>query len=175
MDKREFEEFIEINGTHIFNFCYRLAMDIEKAEELYQDTMLKAYEEREKIQLEQYPKAFVYSIAIGKWKNMKRKIWRSMNIFQQSSEEQLLNIEDGKSVEDIVMKKELQNFMDNIFMSMKDKMRIPMIMYYKYDYSVSQIAMICKVPEGTIKSRLYKARILMEKELVKGGYYEGKS
>lgn len=170
MNKREFEEFIEINGNHIFNFCYRIAMDIEKAEELYQDTMLKAYEEREKIVVEQYPKSFIYSIAIGKWKNMKRKTWRSMNIFQQSSEEQLLNIADGKSVEDIVIKKELQNFMDHIFMKMKDKMRIPMILYYKYDYSIAKIATICKVPEGTIKSRLYKARIIMEKELMEGGY-----
>lgn len=170
MTKREFEEFTITNGNHIFNFCYRLTMDIDKAEELYQDTMLKAYEEREKIVLEQYPKGFIYSIAIGKWKNMKRKIWRNMKIFGQSSEEQLLKIEDGKSVEDIVMKKELQNFMDKVFMSMKDKMRLPMILYYKYDYSISQISTICKVPEGTIKSRLYKARIIMEKELVKGGY-----
>lgn len=41
------------------------------------------------------------------------------------------------------------------------------VLYYFEDFSVKEIAKIVKIPEGTVKSRLSRARKVLEKELIK--------
>jgi RNA polymerase sigma-70 factor (ECF subfamily) len=53
--------------------------------------------------------------------------------------------------------------------ALPDKFRLPMILYYTLEMRVPDIAYIMKLPVGTVKSRLYKSRKLIEKGL---GYNE---
>ncbi|MFR5355898.1 MAG: RNA polymerase sigma factor [Clostridia bacterium] len=43
-------------------------------------------------------------------------------------------------------------------------------LYYSADLSIQEIAETLKIPEGTVKSRLNKARQLLKKELEEIGY-----
>ena len=43
--------------------------------------------------------------------------------------------------------------------------RIVVLLYYMEGLTVAQIAAAVKIPEGTVKSRLYHARKILEKEL----------
>ena len=43
-------------------------------------------------------------------------------------------------------------------------------MYYSADLSVKEIAEVMKIPEGTVKSRMNKAKHLLKKELEALGY-----
>lgn len=44
------------------------------------------------------------------------------------------------------------------------------ILYYFEDFSVKQISKILKIPEGTVKSRLSRARSTLEKKLLKDNW-----
>lgn len=44
MDAREIEKCIDVFGTDIYRFCLKLCMDKTDAEDLYQQTFLKALE-----------------------------------------------------------------------------------------------------------------------------------
>lgn len=44
MDAREIEKCIDEFGTDIYRFCLKLCMDKSEAEDLYQQTFLKALE-----------------------------------------------------------------------------------------------------------------------------------
>ena len=58
-------------------FCCHLTGNVQEAEELYQDTFLKAVELMKNIDYENNPKSFLISIALRLWKNKKRKYaWR---------------------------------------------------------------------------------------------------
>lgn len=46
-----------------------------------------------------------------------------------------------------------------------EKYRIPVFLYYTLEFSIGQIGKIMKLPDGTVKSRLHKARKLLKKEL----------
>ena len=46
-----------------------------------------------------------------------------------------------------------------------ERYRIPVLLYYMEEMSVSQIAEIMGIPPGTVKSRLHKARKQLESEL----------
>ena len=53
----------------------------------------------------------------------------------------------------------------------KDLQEIVMLYYYE-DFSVKEISKILKIPEGTVKSRLSRARAELEKKLVKDNLNE---
>ena len=49
--------------------------------------------------------------------------------------------------------------------ALSDGYRIPLLLYYMENQNVASIAKLLSIPQGTVKSRLYKARKLLEKEL----------
>ena len=49
--------------------------------------------------------------------------------------------------------------------SLDNSLRLPVILYYFEDQSVETIAKVLGLPEGTVKTRLYRARKRLKKEL----------
>lgn len=171
MNVTEFEWFLQEHEKDIFSFCRYLTMDAEKADELYQDTVLKAFESRASIDASQNVKSFFFSIAVGKWKNARRKAGRRNEIaptvfYEDLSKEPI----SGENLERQVQNKFLWNCIETTLAKMEDKFRIPMILRYFDDCGDESIAKICKIPKGTVKSRLHKGRALLSEALRKEGF-----
>ena len=59
-------------------------------------------------------------------------------------------------------------------MNLKEKEREVLVLYYYNDFSIEEIAKILNTFKGTVKSRLYRARKNLKKELLKTSeVYEG--
>ena len=76
----ELEKCIDEFGTDIYRFCMKLCIDKGNAEDLYQQTFLKALESEMELDWEQNPKALFFSIAYKLWKSEQRKNARRFNI-----------------------------------------------------------------------------------------------
>ncbi|WP_304943677.1 RNA polymerase sigma factor [Vallitalea guaymasensis] len=77
MDIAYLSDLVELQGKAIYGFCYNLTNKKNDADDLYQETFLKAMELCHKIDRNNNPKGFLISIAIGIWKNNCRKYaWR---------------------------------------------------------------------------------------------------
>lgn len=48
-----------------------------------------------------------------------------------------------------------------LFTSLEDKYRIPMVLYYVEGYAVGEITGILRLPAGTVKSRLHRGRQIL--------------
>jgi RNA polymerase sigma-70 factor (ECF subfamily) len=48
-----------------------------------------------------------------------------------------------------------------IFSSLNEKYRLPMVLHYVEGYSVEETAQMLRLPQGTLKSRLHRGRILL--------------
>ncbi|MBN1777818.1 MAG: sigma-70 family RNA polymerase sigma factor [Clostridiales bacterium] len=48
-----------------------------------------------------------------------------------------------------------------LFTSLNEKYRLPMVLYYVEGYSVEECARMLKMPQGTFKSRLHRGRLLL--------------
>ena len=48
-----------------------------------------------------------------------------------------------------------------LFTSLDEKYRLPMVLHYVEGYSVEETARMLKLPQGTLKSRLYRGRQLL--------------
>jgi RNA polymerase sigma-70 factor (ECF subfamily) len=79
-------------------------------------------------------------------------------------------VADGESVEDSIAKQDEIRTVRELVEELPAKFKMPIILYYTVEMSVSDIALALKIPAGTVKSRLYKARKLIEKGLIDGGY-----
>lgn len=172
MQAKELEKCMDEFGTDIYRFCLKLCMEKANAEDLYQQTFLKALESDMKLDWEQNPKALFFSLAHNLWKSDQRKKARRAFIAPVSNleeeNENLLYLEDN--VENQVFQKELIRETNQIIESLPEKIRIPLTLYYLFELPVEQIAETVKKPPGTIKSRLFKGRSLIKKRLEELGY-----
>lgn len=175
MTKSELEQCINDFGKDIYSFCRQVTLDVHEADDLYQDTFLKAFELKNRINLSDNPKSYILSIAVRLWKNKKRKFaWRKriagtrMLAEGDNSDE----APHEEVPEEIAVKQEEKRLVNEAVGKLPDTLKIVTLLYYMENQPLSQIARILKIPEGTVKSRLYKARITLKNEL-EGIMYEG--
>ncbi len=148
-------------------FCCHLTGNVQEAEELYQDTFLKAVELMKNIDYENNPKSFLISIALRLWKNKKRKYAWRMRIAGTESliEETVENLEAENCPVEEMIQKEIQRQVRKAVAGLEEKYRIPVYLFYTVQMSVAEISKTLKIPEGTVKTRLYKARKLLKEKL----------
>lgn len=174
MNIDDFENFINLHGKIIYSFCLRLTSNKEDAEDLYQQTFLKAFEIIDKIDKNNNPKSFLISIAINLWKNNNKKFARRHRLAPTSSidDSPLTEVADNISIENLTINKLLQEDLMRAVVKLPYKYKIIILMHYTGGLSTEEMASILRIPRGTIKSRLHKGRLMIKKELeVKG--YEG--
>lgn len=167
MTIQELEQCISFYGKDIYSFCIHLTNSRELADDLYQDTFLEVMKKIEDINSKANPKSYILSIAVRLWKNKQRKAaWRNRIAPTCSDDfltEALVAAEDDL-LERVVSKEEYQMLWEAIN-RLSDHLRIPVLLYYMEELSVAEIAKLLSLPQGTIKSRLFKARKNLEKEL----------
>lgn len=172
MNKQMLEQCINAYGKEIYAFCSRITCNRQEAEDLYQDTFLKAVELGERIDDTKNPKSYLVSIAIRIWKNKKRKFaWRSRiagteQLTEEAvSEKEWMHEGRGNTPEEKLLEWELKVQVRQAVEKLDEKYRIPIYLYYTMELPIEQIANIMKLPKGTVKSRLHKARKLLKQEL----------
>lgn len=169
MTKQELETCINEYGKDIYSFCKQLACNRQEADDLYQDTFLKAVELGEKIDCDNNPKSYLLSIALRIWKNRKRKFaWRKRIADMRSMVEER-DLEMGEftemSPEEQMICKEKADAVRMAVHKLPERLKVAVLLFYMEEMSTAQIAGIMKIPTGTVLSRLYQARKLLKKEL----------
>lgn len=169
MNNMQLEQCIREYGKNVYAFCSQLTGNKQEAEELYQDTFLKAVELKEKMDRERNPGSYLISIALRIWKNKKRKYaWRNRIAKTEVFTEEMAGGESGRqedSTEETFFRKEQQRQVREAVAKLEEKYRILVYLYYSQQFTTEQIGKVLKLPQGTVKSRLYKARKLLKKEL----------
>lgn len=169
MNKQELETCINEYGRDIYSFCKYLASNSQDADDLYQDTFLTAMEQYERIDSTQNPKSYLLSIALRIWKNRKRKFaWRKriadVLLLAEEADGAEENVTDF-SPEEVTLERERRIVVRQTVNNLPERLKIIVLLYYMEELSVSQIAATIHIPEGTVKSRLYHARKILEEEL----------
>lgn len=169
MTKTELENCVMEYGKDIYSFCKSLTLNLQEADDLYQDTFLKAMERISDIDGEKNPKSYLLSVALRLWKNKKRKhAWRSRiaNVLSLTDELDLNDMgESSFSPEKEIMKKEESDLVRQAVNRLPEKLKVTVLLFYMEDLPVAQIAFVLKIPVGTVKSRLHYAKKLLEQEL----------
>ena len=177
MNNNEFEQFVQDNGKDILRFCRMTCGNNESGDELYQDTMLTLLRKRQRLDIQQNLRSYALSISILLWKNKKKKYANRNRLIPMESIDHTETkgnpaIADNTvtSPENSIIQEEEKNTVRQVVANLPEKYRLPIHLFYSADISVQEIAKILQIPEGTVKSRMNKAKRLLKKELEALGY-----
>ena len=161
------QDWVDEYSDSVYRFCRSLTYSKEDAEDLFQETFLKAFEQLKKNTL-QHPQHYLFSTSLYIWKGWKRKYARRKRLAPVGPLDETMS--NDINVEGDFMVKEEARVIRELVHSMPDKFKIPIILYYTMEMGVPDIALTLKIPAGTVKSRLFKARKILEKGLVAINY-----
>jgi RNA polymerase sigma-70 factor (ECF subfamily) len=114
------------------------------------------------------PQGFLFSCAIYLWKSRKRKHARRNRIAPTVPLNDT-DPDDFDVCDEIVSREEIRTVRE-LVAGLPEKYRMPVVLFYTAELGVADISAALKIPVGTVKSRLSKARRLIEKGLVENGY-----
>lgn len=159
----EIVQLAEEYGDQVYRFCRILAYCKEDADDLFQETFLKACEQQTGLSNWDNPQGFLFSTSLYIWKTWKRKYARRKRLVPVAPFKDTV-ASDINTEDDFLVSEEVR-VVRELVQALPDKFKISIILYYTAEMSISDIASALKIPAGTVKSRLFKARKLIGKGL----------
>ena len=153
--------------SELRHFALKLTADQDSANDLVQDCMLKALDNKDKFDHAQNFKGWMYTIMRNLFINNYRRVTREISMMDDSysiGRQNLLEVEDGERFEYAYDLKELHKVINAV----PESMRKPFLMYVA-GFKYNEIAEKMGLPIGTIKSRLFFVRKRLQKELKEFG------
>ena len=172
MTVTQFESLLTTHGNAILGFCHHLTGDKTSAEDLYQDTLLKAFSKLSKINCDTTEemlsaKNYLIGIAVRLYRNQKCRKMNYETSFTDNVEDMLCTTEN---IADESEQKELYIAVRQAVGALPEKLRIVTLMFYYADMELSEISRKLIIPQGTVKSRLNRARASIREHLKENGY-----
>lgn len=156
-DRAAFGELYEETGRGVYFNCLKLLGNAQQAEDITQDTFMKALEKLDSLKEPENFSAWVNRIAVNNCKMYFRKNPRNA---EEESEKIIDDTPDSKLIpDDYADSEEKRRIIMNIIdTALTDEQRQTIILYYFDMMSVAEIAEIMDCSVGTVTSRLSAAR-----------------
>lgn len=163
---------LESHGGRIYGLGLRLCGNPQDAEDLVQETFLRAFRGWDQFEGRSEPGTWLYAIAARACRRMHRK--RSGEPKSMESIEQLLpSVEasipdidspDGSALDEQV-RREARTAVEIAIAKLPASFRLPLVLKEIADFSLGEVAAILGIKEATVKTRVHRARLLLRREL----------
>ena len=168
----ELEKIIKEYSGYVYKIIRNMAslyLSDEDVEEIISDTFFILWKNKEKLDEEKILSSYIAGIV----KNLVREKTRVINIHADILDYENI-LQDGQKMDMICEERERIYIIEKVLKSMKEEDRMIFHLYYYSSMKIKDIAEKLKVTEFNVKSRLYRMRKKIKKELEKGGYsHEG--
>lgn len=159
-DEEAFRLLFEENKQKIFALAFKYTKNREDAEDILQETFIKAYHALDKFHLEENPSfsAWLYRIGI----NSSIDLIRKKNKMKQSSydSDKIENISDKKNISDPEFSLQTQAVRDKLnsaLAKLTARQRMIFILRHYQQLSTQEIAEYMKCSQGSVKKQLFRA------------------
>lgn len=169
--RASFEAEALVHLDAMYSFALKLSRVRDDAEDLVSDTMLRAFERRDQYRLGTNIRAWLFTILYHLFVSRKRRI--------DAREVPEGDGESGWSVQDAVGEADPEgrfydSFLDEEIVraidALPEEYRTAVVLSDIQEMRYAEIARILAIPEGTVKSRLFRGRRLLQRQL--RGYAE---
>ena len=147
------DQYIKLYGKRLYGFCLTLCADTFDADDLYQETWLKAVKYFSQYDDTKDFEPWITKICVNTYRNTLRRLTQSPVIEFRDNEEKEAFIASipATATEDYLPLYEAIE-------KLPQKLRLAVILFYFRDMDLASTAEVLNVPVGTVKSRLNKAR-----------------
>ncbi|MEE0881571.1 MAG: sigma-70 family RNA polymerase sigma factor [Turicibacter sp.] len=159
------ERLIEQYGQEVYKIAYFYMKETQLAEDVFQEVFYKVIKNYHKFNHQSSEKTWLIRITINTCKDMLRTSWikrvTTFGVLQDSENE----YEKPYDIEKKETNKELYELIQRLPQKYKE---ILLLFYYK-DLTYEEISEILQIPEGTVRSRLSRAREKLKKMMNERG------
>ena len=167
-DEQAYVELVNRYRDRLKNFAYRYVNDYEQSEDIAQETLIKLYTHKHYYKNIAKFSTWIYTIAanLAKSELRKKKSRKVTNLSQMSREERDYELpavqpEPHQLIESEFIEKRIQTAIQKLPLHF----RTVTILREIQELSYEEISKIVDVPLGTVKSRINRARLQLQKEL----------
>ncbi len=177
-DQREIARLVDVNSTQIYRLALKMLGNSQDAEDILQNTFLKAIQSLPKFEGRSSLSTWLYRIAVNESLMVirKRKPEVDLNIKLQDDEgEDLLvnTLTDWCCLpESEIISSEAQKYLDQAIQELSEKLRVVFILRDIENLSIKETSETLEISESAVKTRLLRARLNLRELL--STYYEKK-
>lgn len=156
-DKQLYSEIIKRYEKKLMRYVFYLLQDNEQAQDVVQETFIKAYINLKSFNPKKKFSSWIYRIAHNEAINILNKTKKHVRIREG------IEFESDINVEDEFFKKELKHIVHKCLGQLPILYREPLTLFYLEEKSYEEISDILRLPVGTVGVRINRAKILMKK------------
>ena len=167
-DEQAYIELVNRYRDRLMNFVYRFVNDYEQSEDIAQETLIKLYTHKHYYKKIAKFSTWIYTIAanLAKSELRKKKTRKVTNLSQMSTQEKEYELpadqpDTDQAIESEFIEKRIQAAIQKLPLHFKTVTILREIQELSYE----EISKIVDVPLGTVKSRINRARLQLQKEL----------
>lgn len=162
-DLRAFELLVEQYERLVFHVVGRLVHNQADTQDICQEVFIKINRNLGQFEFKSKLSTWIARIAYLVSINYLKK-YRKINFNEFSEEMENYHFTD-ESPEKITEKKDTANYVNQLIDQMPEQYRIVLTLYHLNEFSYQEIEDITGMPEGTIKSYLFRGRKLLKERL----------
>ncbi len=178
-DQKAFAEIVLHYQKKVFNLAYRMLGNLEEAKDLAQEVFISVFESikdlKEEIKFDAWLTQITLNHCRNRWKYLKRRQY-----FNSDSLDDPIETEDGnmpKAIADpsdnpeaLYEKKMVQQFIQSGLLKLKEDQRELLVLRDLQGFSYEEMGELLGLPDGTIKSKLHRARMDLKEVLERSAH-----
>lgn len=160
-DEKAFEELISRHERRVYRLLYRMMGSKEDAEDLTQETFLSLHRHGHRFRAEARFSTFVYRVAANAALNRRRSLGRGrarIDKLKTRTEAGDDLPSSPRNPEDATQGAELSQHVRSALDELSPSLRMPVVLYDIEGLAYGEIAKVLGIAEGTVKSRIHRAR-----------------
>jgi RNA polymerase sigma-70 factor (ECF subfamily) len=167
-DQAAFEQLVRRHERRVFGLMMRMLGDREEAEDVAQEAFLSLHRHGRRFRREARFSTFVYRVAANAALNRRRSLGRKRAREEALARRQAAGLDlpaSPRDPEDATVGAQIQERVQLALLELPDDLRAAVVLYDIEGQSYGDIARSLGIPEGTVKSRIHRARNALREHL----------
>lgn len=178
-DERAFAEIVLHSQKKVFNIAYRMLGNLEEAKDLAQEVFISVFDSikdlREEIRFDAWLTQITLNHCRNRWKYLKRRQYFNSDSLDDPIETEEGNVprdvyDPSDNPETLYEKKLIQQLIQRGLQKLKEDQRELLVLRDLQGFSYEEMGELLGLPEGTIKSKLHRARMDLKRVLERAAH-----
>lgn len=172
-DERAFRELIDLYRDRVFNVTFRMLGDRAEAEDIAQEVFIAVFKTIDTFREESKFSTWLYRVAVNHTKNRIKYLSRRNDRNRTELDDNTAD-SDGPSLGNTIRPTrpdralegaQMEQVLQGAIASLDEEHRVLVVLRDVEELSIEEICEITGIPDGTVKSRLHRARAALRKKL----------
>ena len=170
-DERAFTELVRRFQGRVINLVSRVLNDREVSDDLAQEVFVRVYVHRRNYRRGSKFSTWLFTIAANLAKNeirrrVRRRNWFSLDALQEMVNDSAIQLADPKEGQDVELQRaQLKEAIGRAIAAVPEKYRVALVLRDLEGFPYEEIGEMLKIPGGTVRSRINRARGILKRKM----------